>query len=165
MNSAKQRLIPIANATICILALVMTVDGQSPVAKTPNPDLVKELSQQLNITPNQATGGVGAIFQLVKSRLNPGDFTKLAGAVPGMKGFLKAAPTAEGGSEVNSLASSLGSLGGEAGSLGSLASLAGSFHSLGLSPSMAGKFVPVLEKYIAGKGGSGLAGLFSGALK
>jgi hypothetical protein len=125
----------------------------------PNAELVGALTKQLKVTPQQATGGAGAIFGLAKSRLNPADFSKVAAAVPGMDRFLKAAPSGGGGSMLGSLASQAG------GGMGGLASLAGSFQSLGLSSSMAGKFVPVLENYIGGKGGSGVASLFAGALK
>lgn len=76
-----------------------------------------------------------------------------------MDALLKAAPSAKGGSPLGSLGSIAPS--GTAG----LASLAGSFKSLGLSPGMATKFVPVLENYVKSKGGSGLASLFAGALK
>lgn len=125
----------------------------------PNPELVGRLSKQLNITPQQATGGAGAIFALAKSRLNTADFSKLAGSVPGMDGFLKAAPSTKATSPLDSLGSMA------SGGAGGLASLAGSFKSLGLSPSMAGKFVPVLQDYIKSKGGSGVASMFTSALK
>lgn len=150
---------------IVCLAVFGTVgaEGQtssSQTSKNPNPDLVSRLTKQLNVTPQQATGGAGAIFGLAKSRLSPTEFSKVAAAVPGMNGFLRAAPAATGGS------SPLGSLGAMApGGLSGLTSLTGSFQSLGLSPAMAGQFVPVLENYISSKGGSSVASLFTGALK
>lgn len=145
------------NAIAGIVILVAIAAAQTTA--NPNPDLVGSLTNQLGVTPKQATGGAGAIFGVIKSRLNPADFSKVAAAVPGMDGFLKAAPAAGGASELGSLASGVG---GEA---GKLLSLAGSFQSLGLSPSMIGKFVPVMEKYVGAKGGSSTASLFSGALK
>ena len=126
--------------------------------KNPDPELVGQLSNQLNITPAQATGGAGAIFGLVKTHLSSGDFSKLAAVVPGMGGFLKAAPAA-GGTSTGSLPSAL------PGGAGGLASLAGSFQSIGLSPSMISKFAPIMQNYLGSKGGSGVASLFSGALK
>jgi hypothetical protein len=42
---------------------------------------------------------------------------------------------------------------------------ASAFEKLGLSPSMVGKFVPILTSFLQAKGGSGVAGLLSGALK
>jgi hypothetical protein len=145
--------------TSCLITLVSILGAQTPTSpKNPNPDLVNQLCSQLNVTPAQATGGAGAIFAQVKSHLSAEDFSKVAAAVPGMSGFLNAAPAA-GGSMAGSVAPSLPGTGG------SLTSLAGSFQSLGLSPSMAGKFVPILQNYVGSKGGSGVASLFSGALK
>lgn len=148
-----------------VLLGAIGAEGQA----NPNPDLVSKLTQQLNITPQQATGGAGAIFGLAKSRLSPADFSKIASAVPGMDGFLKAAPATgapAAGAPATSASSALGSLGSMApGGLGGLSSLAGSFQSLKLSPATASQFVPVLENYISSKGGANVASLFTGALK
>ena len=43
--------------------------------------------------------------------------------------------------------------------------MAGSFNKLGMSPDMAGQFVPVLTKYVESKGGANVASLLAGALK
>lgn len=157
-------LVIITRATFWAVILVGVLGAQVPEnPKNPNPELVGQLSNQLNVSPTQATSGAGAIFGLAKSRLSPGEFSKVAAAVPGMDGFLKAAPTAGGASTAGSLAAGLP--GGTAGGASGLASLAGSFQSIGLSPSMVGKFAPIMQKYIGSKGGSGVASLFSGALK
>lgn len=156
MNSRKN-LAAIMHLAACLVILTGIAVAQATA--NPNPGLVGSLTNELGVTPKQATGGAGAIFGLVKGKLNPADFSKIAAAVPGMDGFLKAAPTAGGASGLGSLASSVG------GSAGSLPSLAGSFQSIGLSPSMVGKFVPVMQNYIAAKGGSSTASLFAGALK
>jgi len=77
----------IVHAATCFVALVGTFEAQtSPAHKLTNPNrgLVGKLCQQLNVTPEQAAGGAGAIFALAKSRLNPADFSKVAPAVPGM---------------------------------------------------------------------------------
>jgi len=150
-----------SSASLCSIFLVAVLCAQAPTAKNPkypDPELISQLSNGLKVTPDQATGGAGAIFGLVKSHLSAGDFSKLAAVVPGMGGFLNAAPSPGG-------ASAMGSLPGMPTSAGGLASLAGSFQSLGLSPSMIGKFAPIMQNYIGKKGGSGLASLFSGALK
>jgi predicted anti-sigma-YlaC factor YlaD len=51
------------------------------------------------------------------------------------------------------------------GKAGGIASLAGSFKSLGLSPSMAAKFVPIMTKFVNVKGGTEVADLVSGVWK
>ena len=149
---------------VCVFAMAAIAGAQVPAAGTaanPNPELVGQLTKQLNVTPKQAVGGAGSIFGMVKSQLSPENFSKVAAVVPGMDKFLKAAPPATpGGYAVSSLGSMAG--GGKA---GGLASLAGSFQSLGMSPGMVGKFAPVMQNYIGSKGGSGVASLFAGALK
>jgi hypothetical protein len=147
----------------CLAAQMgMSAQGQTFAAShrnNPNPELVGQLTRELDITPQQATGGAGAIFGLVQSRLTPTDFGKVAAVVPGMNGFLKAAPA-------RNAASPLGSMAGMApGGLGAVTSLAGPFQSLHMSPAMIGKFVPVLQKYIGSHGGSGIASIFAGAVK
>lgn len=158
----------------CLFALVgcTGAQAQAPATKkgsTPNPELVGMLTQQLNVTPAQATGGAGAIFGLAKSRLSAADFSKLSAAVPGMDGFLKAAPAPKRKSGGSSSLGSAGSMvpggAGEVAGAGGIGSLAGSFQQLGLSPAMAGKFVPVLQNYVGSRGGSGAASLLGGVLK
>ncbi len=155
----------ILRVIVCLVLMMGVAGAQLPdlakkAATAPDPDLVGKLTRELNVTPKQATGGAGAIFGLAKTQLKPADFSKLAAAVPGMDGFLKAAPSSKTGSSLGSLESVIPS-----GSAGGLASLAGSFKSLGLSPDMATKFVPVIQDYLKFKGGSGVASLFSGVLK
>lgn len=158
---AMKKLSTIMQLTSVLITLLRPVASQIAVtgkANNPNPELVNMLTKKLNVTPQQATGGAGAIFGLVKNHLNSSDFSKVAAAVPGMNGFLRAAPAAGGGSRLGSLGSMLGE------NPRDLGSLAGSFQSLKLSPSMIGKFAPVPQKYIAGKGGLGAASLFTRAL-
>jgi len=130
-------------------------------AKTPSPELVGQLTKGLSIKPEQAIGGAGALFGLAKTRLKPEDFTKVADVVPDMGGLLEAAPKPKQGA-----AGALGTMGDMVpGKAGGLASVAGSFKSLGLSPEMASKFVPIMTKFVNVKGGAGIADLLAGALK
>lgn len=125
-------------------------------------DLVGSLSEQLDVTEVQAAGGAGAIFQLAKDRLGPEDFVKVSDAVPNMDTLLEAAP--ETGAFDGMLGTGLSSLGGEAGSLGDLAALAMPFEELGMSPEMAGKFIPVILDYVKSTGGESVMGMLKGAL-
>src|SRR5215211_1905253 len=127
--------------------------AQSPATQikgltNPSPELVGKLTKELSITPEQAIGGSGALFGLAKSKLKPEDFTKVADVVPGMDGLLKAAPKPK--KESTDMLSSVGSM--LPGKAGALASVAGSFKELGLSPSMAVKFVPIMTKFVDLKG-------------
>ena len=131
--------------------------------KNPSPELVGNLTKELSITPEQATGGAGALFGLAKTRLKPEEFTKVAGAVPGMDGLLKAAPKPKA---KKGIAGALGAMGDVLpGQAGGLASAAGAFQSLGLSPAQMIKFVPIMTQFVNLKGGSGVSDLLAGALK
>ncbi len=144
-------------ALICIM--VFPVVQSLAQTQAPSPELVDLLTKGLKVTPEQATGGAGSLFQLAKTRLKPEEFGQVAAVVPGMNGFLKAVPKQSSGSMLGSLASNL------PGSAASLASVAGAFNSLGLSPDMVSKFVPVLTQFVQSKGGTKLASLLTGALK
>lgn len=161
MNAKKMR--TMMRLTACLFGFVAMAgwvqSAGAALITNPNPELVSKLTKELNVTPKQAMGGAGAIFSLIKSRLSPANFSKVAAAVPGMNGFLKAAPVAGGESGLGSLGSIV------PGGSGGLASLATSFSSLGLSPAMISKFAPVLQNYIGSRGGSKVAALFGGAFK
>src|SRR6516164_6471796 len=73
------------------------------VSKTANPELVGQLTKTLSITPAQASGGAGALFGLAKSRLSPGDFSKVAASVPGIEGLIKSAPAVSKSSATSGL--------------------------------------------------------------
>lgn len=121
-------------------------------------DLVSLLTQNLGVTPQQAQGGAGAIFDYAKGKLGAADFSKVAAAVPGMDSLLSAAPKTGG------TASNLTKLAGGTGSLGGLSSLAEPFTKLGMSPDMVGKFVPEILSYVKSSGGDAVMKILQGAL-
>jgi hypothetical protein len=152
------RVVLIAACLACFEAAAEHAQAQTPTAKNPSPELIGQLTKELSITPEQATGGAGALFGLAKTRLKPDQFTQVSKTVPGMDGLLKAAPKPKGGA--------LGAVGSSLpGGAGGLASTAGAFKSLGLSPDMASKFVPIMTKFVESKGGANVASLLAGALK
>ena len=117
-------------------------------------DLVKSLSKDLSIKPEQAAGGAGSIFNYAKGKLSAGDWAKVASAVPGMDGLLAAAPKADTSGAMGALTS-----------LGGIAALAGPFKTLGLSPDMVGKMIPQILTYVQGKGGDATKNLLANVLK
>jgi hypothetical protein len=142
---------------IAALSLAIAVPhAQAPdVSKSANPELVGNLAKELGATPQQAEGAAGALFDVAKSRLSPGDWGKVSQAVPGMDGLLKAAPV-------------LGAAGGAAGMLGKtggLGSATAAFQKLGLKPEMVMKAVPILTQYVTKSGGAGVGSLLAGVLK
>ena len=147
--------------SVFLLAGVQLKAQGSPAqpSKNSSSELVGQLTKGLSVTRTQARGGAGALFALAKSRLSGEEFSKVSAAVPGMNGLLKAAPALTANSEFASRESSL------PGGMGRLAEAAEAFHKLGLSPEMAGKFVPVMTKFVESKGGVSTASLLEKALK
>ncbi len=101
--------------------------------------LVDILVHRLGVSPQQALGGAGAIFQLAQGKMNPQAFSSMSQSIPGMSTMLGAAPAVP--------ASGLSSMVGGS-SLGNAAALASSFQQLNLSPEMVSKFIPVVTNYV-----------------
>lgn len=163
MRSGTHRLLAVCVAVcfcgILVLGGVRTEAQTAGVPSSGSSSLVSRLSKELSITHSQARGGAGALFSLAKQRLTADEFSKVSAAVPGMSGLLKAAPAVGGNSELSGLESSL------PGNMGRMVEVAGAFHKLGLSPEMAGKFLPVMSKFVEARGGSSTASLLEKALK
>jgi hypothetical protein len=150
-------------SSILVVVFVLATGALLPAqeAATANPELVGALAKELGSTPEQAAGAAGALFGHAKSKLSADDWSKVAGAVPGMDGLLKAAPAAAGAAGTTG---TTGAIPGVAG-LGGLAGMAGSFSKLGLKPDMVAKAVPILTNYVSKSGGAGVGQLLAGALK
>ncbi|MDZ5434737.1 DUF2780 domain-containing protein [Pseudomonas fluorescens] len=122
-------------------------------------DLLGALSQ-LNVTPQQAFGGAGAMLGLAKNQLSSTDYSELAKSVPGLD-------ILSGGGELGALAGLLGATGQVAGlnnALGNVKStddLNNAFSTLGMDSGMVGLFAPVILQYLGqqGVGGSLLQSL------
>ena len=116
------------------------------------------LTQQLNISDKQASGGVGSILNYAHSSLTPEKFQTLQNAIPNAQSLMSLAP--------KSKSSANGALGALAGSMGSsslsgMAALASQFTSLGLSSGMISKFVPVIVQYLKNSDSSEAATILS----
>jgi hypothetical protein len=161
----KKLLIPMALAALVASPLRAQEPAAPPpeAGKTPakdavataNPELVAQLSKELSMTPTQAEGAAGSVFAMAKKRLKPEDFAKVAAAVPGIEGLLKAAPLPDPKSAALDIASQGGGV----------ASLASSLGKLGLKPETALKLVPAISGYLKGQGAGEAAQLVGGLLK
>jgi hypothetical protein len=131
--------------------------GDAAAAAAPTPqtaDLLSALSQ-LNVTPQQAVGGTGAMLGLAKNQLSSTDYSQLAKSVPGIDKL-------SGGGDLGALAGLLGSNGKAAGldnALGAVKTtddLNSAFSALGMDSGMVGQFAPVILQYLGqqGEGGS-----------
>jgi len=126
-------------------------------------ELLQMLTNQLNVSEEQAGGGAGALFKLAKDKLGSNEFSQITSAIPGISELISSAPKSGGlASAIGGIASSLG---GGASKLGDLASLAGAFKKLNLDTDMIGKFVPIVLSFVQSKGGGTLKGLLEKVLK
>jgi hypothetical protein len=122
--------------------------------------LLGALTSQLNVTPQQAVGGTGAMLGLAKNQLSSTDYSQLAKSVPGLDKL-------SGGGQLGALSGLLGSSGKSAGlenALGNVKNtndLDSAFGALGMDSGMVGQFAPVILQYLGqqGVGGSLLESL------
>ena len=144
-----------------VWALSIVVMGCSMLPmgeKTPTSDsgLIGNLTSQLGITNQQATGGAGAIFDYAKQKLSPADYSTVSQSLPEADSLTKAAPKNNGMAAM---------LGGNRGEAGGIASIAGRFSQLGLSPDMIGQFLPVVLDYAKSMGGDTVSNLLGSVLQ
>jgi hypothetical protein len=139
--------------------------GDAAVAAAPKAaGLLNTLGSQLNITPEQAVGGTGAMLGLAKNKLSSGDYSQLSKSVPGLDQI-------SGNSALGGLNGLGGLLGGNSGKASALDGLLGNvkdtndlnnaFGALGMDSGMVGQFAPVILQYLGqqGVGGSLLQSL------
>ncbi|HEF4759743.1 TPA: DUF2780 domain-containing protein [Pseudomonas putida] len=113
-------------------------------------DLLGALSA-LNITPQQALGGAGAMLGLARNQLNSTDYAELTKSVPALD-------ILSGGGELGALAGLLGSTGQVTGlnnALGNVKNtndLNNAFSALGMDTGMVGLFAPVILQYLGQQG-------------
>ena len=136
---------------LTVIALVFT--GVTVYAQ--GDALISALTKELKITPEQAMGGAGALFNYAKEELPVDDFKKVSEAVPDMKGYLDAIPDLGGGK------SSTGLLGKATEALVGMPAVTKAFDKLGLSPDMVGMFTPILVNYVDDKGGKAVGELLN----
>jgi ascorbate-specific PTS system EIIC-type component UlaA len=136
--------------------------GQQKATAAPEAaGLLNTLGTQLNVTPQQAVGGTGALLGLAKNKLSGNDYSSLSKSVPGLDQL-------SGSSALGSLGGLGGMLGGSSGSSNSAVSSAlgnvqsmgdvnSAFSALGMDSGMVGQFVPVILQYLGQQGASGSA--------
>ena len=101
--------------------------------------LLDLISSQLDVSPTQAAGGVGALMGLANYSLPTEYSQQLNSLLPGLKS------SSAGG---NSLSSSL------LGSVKDMDSVKTAFSALGMDPSMVDQFVPLIESYLGDSSGT-----------
>ncbi len=128
-------------------------------------ELVQQLISKVGVSEEQAQGGAGLLFGLLKDKLSAQDFTQVTEAVPDVNDLIAAAP--EGGGGGGGLKGMLGGIASSLGmsQLGDLASLANGFSTLGLNTEAMERFIPVVMSFVESKGGEGLGQIVGKVLK
>ncbi len=145
-----------ANAVSAMQTQKQQGQVQAPAGQA---NLLNILGSQLNITPEQAVGGAGAMLGLARNNLSSDDYAQLTHAVPGLD--LLSGSNALGG--LSGLGELLGSnksnqsaldkaLGNDVESRGDLDN---AFKALGMDTGMIGQFAPLILQYL---GQQGIAG-------
>lgn len=137
-------------------AVVGMQGGDKAAAAAPTSQTAGLLSalSALNVTPQQAVGGTGAMLGLAKNQLSSTDYSQLAKSVPGIDKL-------SGGGELGALSGLLGSSGKSAGldnALGTVKDtndLNSAFGALGMDSGMVGQFAPILLQYLGQQGVGG----------
>jgi len=137
--------------------------GDKSSATSQAAGLANTLGSQLNVTPEQAVGGTGALLGLAKNKLGSGDYSSLTKSVPGLDQL-------SGSSALGSLGGLGGLLGNSGGSSGvssaassalgnvqSMGDVNKAFSALGMDSSMVGQFAPIILQYLGNQGASGSA--------
>ncbi|NIE77085.1 DUF2780 domain-containing protein [Pantoea sp. Ap-967] len=142
---------------------VSSMQNQKQQAQVQAPEgqanLLNTLGSQLNITPEQAVGGAGAMLGLARNNLSSDDYGQLTKAVPGLD-LLSGANALGGLSGLGQL------LGNDKGSQSALDKALGNdvenrgdldnaFKALGMDTGMIGQFAPLILQYL---GQQGIAG-------
>lgn len=121
-----------------------TGSGTAPQTNMLSQGLLDLVSSQLDVTPTQAAGGVGALMGYASNAL-PSEYSQqLNSLLPGLES-----------SGDNSLTSSL------LGSVKDMDSVKTAFSALGMDSSMVDQFIPLIEGYLGDNGGSDLVGALS----
>lgn len=119
-------------------------------------ELINDLAA-LNVTPQQAIGGTGALLGLAQSQLAGGEYAQLTQSVPGLDQLAGNA----GWSQLGVLSGLLGhapmqstapALATPPTTIGSLADVNQAFSALGMDVGLVGQFTPILLQFLGSQG-------------
>jgi hypothetical protein len=119
----------------------------------------------LDVTPQQAVGGTGALLAVAQNQLPSNDYASLVGAVPGLEKFTGT----NGLNQLSTLSNLAGALGGKStasnqvsnsalsalGNVQTMADANQAFSALGMDSSLVSQFAPALLQYLSTQGVGG----------
>lgn len=126
-------LLPATSAAFSLSDLFGGGEETSAVASNPLTELI---TSQLDVSPEQAAGGAGALLSLASSQLSGDQASELSNMIPGADKLSAAIPT------------------GLSGMLTNMETINKVFSTLGMDPSMVSQFIPVIMKFVGNQGAS-----------
>ncbi|RMQ28651.1 hypothetical protein ALQ08_04260 [Pseudomonas syringae pv. delphinii] len=140
-----------------------TSGNQKATAAPEAAGLLNMLGSQLNVTPEQAVGGTGALLGLAKNKLTSADYSQLSKSVPGLE-QLSGTSALESLGGANGLGSLLGGnsannsmLNSALGNVQNMGDVNTAFKALGMDSTMVSQFAPLILQYLGQQGASGSA--------
>ena len=123
-------------------------ESQSAMPSTSG--LVDMLTSSLDVNSEQASGGMGAIFNYVKNNVSAEQFSQLAKSLPGVDGLVSQTPNVSDtkGEEGASLSGLLNKAAEYNESLKAVNDVKKQFEALGLKPEMITSFVTSAQAYL-----------------
>ncbi|KAF0867262.1 DUF2780 domain-containing protein [Pseudomonas sp. LD120] len=143
---------------------ISSMQGGDEAAAAPTSQaaaLLDTLGSQLNITPQQAIGGAGAMFSLAKNQLSSADYSQLSKSVPGLDRLSGRNVLGALGGLLGQSSADTAGLDSALGNVKDANDLNNAFDALGLDSGMIGRFAPLILQYLGqqGVGGSLLQSL------
>ncbi|MDH4561109.1 DUF2780 domain-containing protein [Pseudomonas sp. BN411] len=132
---------------------------QAPgIAPAESAALLGQLGNQLNITPEQAIGGLTALFGVARNNLPADQFAQLDQAVPGVgmltdpntQGLLSSIGGLLGQQSGNALGGQPGVLAGQ--QMNNMTDVSQAFGSLGMDSGLIGQFAPLILSFLGQQG-------------
>ncbi|MDU9390926.1 DUF2780 domain-containing protein [Pseudomonas sp. zfem002] len=145
----------LSDAANAVSAMQGSQNGAAVQAPAASANLLNTLGKDLDITPEQAIGGTGALLGLARNQLSSGDYEQLSKAVPGLD--MLSGENALGG------LAGLGDLLGKSGQASALSNALGgnvkngedlnnAFSALGMQDGMIARFAPLILQYLGQQG-------------
>ena len=125
--------------------------------------LTSMVTEKLGVSQQQAEGGLGTLFGMVKSTLDSPEFSQLSQYVPEMNSLLQAAPAIS--EDAKGLSSLLGKAGKYGEALQSGSQAYAQFKTLGLDAAQIPRYIEVTNEFLENQGGTDISSLFSKSLE
>ena len=170
LDSASDLLNSASNAVDTASEVVETANtSEAQVAQASNTDMVSTaielwpaITQKLGVTDQQASGGLGSLFQLAQNTLGEGDFSTLSDAVPSMQDLLGAAPEVAGEASDGGLVGNLMDTASQySDTVKTANTVMKQFEALGLDPAMIPQYVQVINNFLQSTSGQQTVDLFA----